>query len=126
MSLACDETEGITFIGRKPLPKKFVKRVNAVVKRICELRAAFNKAKFQVNVYCDEDVIPESSSSSSSECFPQCDCDDEIELLYLIDTNHVTDEVLAYLTLIEQNVCDTAAFLEQLKLVSNVNCLETA
>ncbi len=123
MSESCVATEGITFIGSADHPKKVVARINKLNEKLCELQKRYDLARYKINLYCTQPPLEEPAIvEEAAPCFPVCDCEETYVEYYQVNDSHITTELLEYITLIEESVCETEAQIVELERAAALPC----
>ncbi len=123
MSIACDASEGVRITGNDDPSKAFIRRLNFVQQRICEVQALYYSAYFYVGQYCDMPANSSSeSSSSSSDCMIH-DCEEIVEQLYQIVDDDLTTEIYQSLDDLEALVCAIFRTARSLNVAAQTNCV---
>ena len=122
MSIACDASEGIRIIGNDDPSKAFIRRLNYVHNRLCQVQSLYYSAYFYVGQYCEMPTLSSSeSSSSSSDCLIH-DCEEIVEQLYQIDDDDLTTEIYQSLDDLEALVCEIFRQATTLNVDAQTNC----
>jgi hypothetical protein len=123
MSESCVATEGITFIGSADHPKKVVARINKISEKLCELQKRYDAARFKINLYCTQPTLEEPVvEEPATPCFPVCDCEEDYVEYYQVNDSHITTELLEYLTLIEEAICESEEQIKELEIQAALPC----
>lgn len=115
---ACNQSEGILFLGQDCEAKAFIRRMNKVSEAFCSIKIRIENAAIELNRYCPYQEPSSSSfvsSSSSSTCNLGCAPGPEPDKTYWLSVNHLNQDAYEAINLLEEETCSTFRLLINLE-----------
>lgn len=126
---ACNQSEGIIFIGKDCAARNFIIRMNKVSESFCRINDRIERAIGQLDRFCpyeSSSSLPSSSSSSSFKCDLGCETPPEPDRTVFLRASEITEDAYASIELLEEETCNSFRLLLNLEKEIETGCYSSS